>query len=442
VTLAPAPRDLRSGIFDLPAASGRLLEVSRAVSTDFRFLRFRNSASAAGAFNVRVPVTSAALTMTAWGGPFGGPAFEDDPGNLLTWGPELPGGSVITSPSFGAQMPLPSATALPARAGPLVVGGAGGFADVREALASLALTHAGERVTLELAPGVHEPFELGPELAFDLRLIAPPSARIDASLLAVRIAGLPAGRSVELVGLAIDARATTDPAPATWSASAARKSPDAGLAVPGSRAGHPTLLVEECEGVVLLDGVEIRGGARAPAVLLSSARAVVVQGGAIRGDRGVALERGSRASASGVELATIELTGRSSLETRGMSVVPRVEHGSSWRDHALPPLLVPSRSPGNGEGAGVHVTLETPPGSFAWLLVSPELVFIPPPNPLVEGVLLLDPLRLQVGGVPRLGGNARMEWTFDADARALCVQALVVDPARDRTTLSEVVRLD
>ncbi len=86
VVLAAAPLDLRGGSFSFPAVGGVLLDLSRPTPQEFRYLAFEDK-DGDGAFNVRVPGTSAALTMTNWSGSFAGESDDDDPSNLLTWGP-------------------------------------------------------------------------------------------------------------------------------------------------------------------------------------------------------------------------------------------------------------------------------------------------------------------------------------------------------------------
>ena len=46
-TIAPAPDDLRGGLFSFPAPGGVLLDIERTVATDLRYLTFENPAGAA-----------------------------------------------------------------------------------------------------------------------------------------------------------------------------------------------------------------------------------------------------------------------------------------------------------------------------------------------------------------------------------------------------------
>ena len=391
VTIAPSPLNLRNGVFDRPANGGVLLDVSRTVPTEFRYLRFENSGGATGANNVHVPASSATITMTYWSGAFGGPAFEDDPGAKLDWGLEL-GEGVVASPKLGATAPsLPTF--------PIVVGDGGVFTEVGAALASLAGVHGGERVTLELAPGVHAPFTIGPELACDLSIVAAGNASIDVSAQPVRIADLPAGRSVELVGLVLDAHGS--PAPA--------------------------LVVQDAEGVVLLEDLHVRGARSTTGVELVNARAVVLQGGSLEGS--LALARGSRATASAVQIASIELAGGSLLETRGIDVEPFIERGSRWLERARAPEL--ELAP---DGAAILVSSRGP----AWLLVASRPGFRVPLGPSCEGVLLLDRPELDRSLLRVPDGRARWTLPLLASEARVYLQAVMLDRSSGRLIFSDV----
>ena len=89
-TFAPAPNDFRGGLFDLPAttANSTLLTIERPTATDIRYAEFRNTNNTAGVFNVTC-TAGAAITMQAFAGPFGGAAFERDPGNRIQWVPPV-----------------------------------------------------------------------------------------------------------------------------------------------------------------------------------------------------------------------------------------------------------------------------------------------------------------------------------------------------------------
>jgi hypothetical protein len=486
VELAPAPLDLRGGLFDDPEPGGVLLDIERTAPTELRYLTLDNSLAAATVKNVRC-LSGAPITLVNWSGDLASDAttaemFDDDPGETTPpervlwappessavtfsarWGPDHvkaawtstsevdseayvlerspdPPGTYVTllvQPSSGPGIYRYDDFGVQAQAGyryrlyerlthgalrlideetlaasgapnvlrpvwgrpgpppppplPLVVGPGGSFPDVRTALRSV----RGPRVELVLARGVHGPFEIGPECAFDIVLTARPGAVIDASNTPVRIHGLAAEHALELRGLYIDARGAT-------------------------REG---LLLEDTLGVVLLDAVTIQGDVR-----LAGARAVAIQGGAMRS---LALERGSVATASGLALEAIELAGFSRLETRGMSVEPRVEPGSCW--------LARGRAPGL-ELALDRVTVGGAEGSIAWLLAADGLGFHL--RPAIEGALLLEPRSPRIVGPGRLLAGGRAMWSLGSlpSGAALYLQALTLDGGRMR--LSSVVRLE
>jgi len=84
--LAPAPNDLRAGVFrqGSSAMGSALLQIQRGASTQIRYASFENAGTAT--FNVRTPGGSP-ITFVNWGGNFGGSAFEDDPLGLINWPP-------------------------------------------------------------------------------------------------------------------------------------------------------------------------------------------------------------------------------------------------------------------------------------------------------------------------------------------------------------------
>jgi hypothetical protein len=458
--IGAAPLDLRNGLFDLPAAGGRLLALERSAPATLRYLVFENT-NAAGTANVHVPATSALITLVNWSGAFSGPTFEDDPGMQLDWGPpELteaslsarwkpdhvqvawtttseidaeafllrrsiePAGPFLDmheTPSTGPgnysyadwavapgtayryrlherlthgvlvqldEVLLPAsalpvflpnwgrpAPPVPPAPLPLVIWPGGSYPDVPSAMAALSRTHSGTHVSLELAPGRHDAFELH-ELPLDLRLAARAGAWIDASAGPVRITGLSASHSLELVGLTLDAG--------------------------GSE--RLALELEDCAGVVLLDRARIAGGAR-----LVQARAAALQDCSVSG--GLAVERGSRAAACGAALARV-----------------LVEPDCVWREQRTAPALLQR---------GLALELRAAPGASAWLLCSPRLGWNAPASGRVEGTWLLErhgherlALRVLVDG--------QATWDLDPEASGFA-QALLLEDGRWR--LSAVLDL-
>jgi hypothetical protein len=82
--LAPAPEDLRSGVFreGSSTAGACLLDVARTSAVELRYLRFENAGTAT--YNLR-STTFAPIRLVNWSGAFSGPAFEDDPNGVIEW---------------------------------------------------------------------------------------------------------------------------------------------------------------------------------------------------------------------------------------------------------------------------------------------------------------------------------------------------------------------
>jgi hypothetical protein len=283
----------------------------------------------------------------------------------------------------------------------LVVGPGGGHPDVPAALEELARLGRSAPATLILTRGRHESFELGGELAFDLCLVARPGAVIDAGRAPLSIAELPAERTLELVDLVVDARSS----------------------------GQPGIVLENAQGVVLLQDVTVRG--KGPSLRLADSTAVVLQGGTLEGE--LELASGSRATASGVAFASIALRGGSTLETRGSTPVAFVEPGSSWIRHAPAPRL---------STTATTATLEARGSSLAWLGLAHGLGF--EPRRTLEGVLLLEPAGLDLADSLRALLDGRASWSLGAlpPGEPIYLQGFALDPLSRRIRLSDVLRLE
>ncbi len=87
-TIGASPNDMRSGAFSTPssAAGSVMLDIRRNSPTEFRYVAFEDP-GAVGTFNVRV-LSGAQITFTNASGNFAGPAFEQDPFNLVEWNVE------------------------------------------------------------------------------------------------------------------------------------------------------------------------------------------------------------------------------------------------------------------------------------------------------------------------------------------------------------------
>ena len=111
-----------------------------------------------------------------------------------------------------------------------------------------------------------------------------------------------------------------------------------------------------------------------------------------------------------------------------MDVEPSIEPGSRWLARSPAPAL---------SVTGAEATLEAPAGTVAWLLASPRLGFAAPASGRVEGILLLDRTGLAWSSARLLAGG-RARWALADAARALRLQALVLDSRLGRLVLSDV----
>jgi len=325
---------------------------------------------------------------------------------LLTHGARRLIGEVALSAASAPDVLFPvwGNTAPPVPPLPLVVGPSGPYPDVPSAIRALGSTHAGDSIVLTLEGVRHAAFELGRELTIDLVLVAEPGAVIDASLAPLRIRDLPPERTLELDGLAIDS----------------------------GGAGHPALELEDVHGIVLLQDLEVRGSAQAPAVRLAGSTAVILQGGRLDGT--LLLERGSRATTSATEVARLDLRGRSTLETRASEALATIELGSTHLAHGPAPTLALSER---------RLTLTAPTAGLAWLSASPRLAFRPLAGFSSEGLSLIDARNLvTLPPQPLRDGHAR--WSLGALplGTTLCLQGAILERGTGRLCLTDVRRMN
>ncbi len=85
-TIAAAPNDLRAVTFRLPdmTPGAVLLDIRRTSATNVYYPTFENP-NAAAAWNARTVAGGAPVTFINYQGDFAGPAFENDPNDLLGW---------------------------------------------------------------------------------------------------------------------------------------------------------------------------------------------------------------------------------------------------------------------------------------------------------------------------------------------------------------------
>jgi hypothetical protein len=321
--LGPAPLDLRTGLFTRGAAGGVLLHIERSAAVTLRSLRFENPLGTATK-NVRVPATSAPITLLYWSGGFAGPAFEDDPlgePGLLVWS-----ASSVRQPPPPPVPPQTTDLGAGGGAPPPVVPGKvrGGGSALDLALSILDPGTAGELV---VEAGSYRAFRFDGGLGRALRLVTDEHARIDTRRGPVVIRGLEPGEVLELSGFELVGGATA-------------------------------LLVTDSRGAVRLERCRIDGEVR-----LAAAAVVLLDECA---GEALVLERGSRAQVRGGALESVELLDRSRLDSWGLAPSAFLAPGSRWLDHgpAWPRLDLVSRTPHRGLG------LELPPGSIGWIASS------------------------------------------------------------------------
>jgi hypothetical protein len=275
---------------------------------------------------------------------------------------------------------------------------------------------------LLLAPGVYRSFDLtatgdgSHARSLTIRAEIPGTVAIDTSLEPLRIAGLDAGSSVELVGLILDSGGSPQPA----------------------------LVVERTQGAVLLDGLRVFGGT--PAVLLSGAAAVVLQDCELSGPSGLRLANGSRALALAGALGAVEVDASSRLRSFGSHGELAEGEAADWARHAEAPVALevaydeaPVRAAETGAAASVLVRWWGGPLVRTRLFVAPSLAF----DASSEYGSVLSSARLREVPLvrPRADGGAgstNVTLTPSNDTERIFFQAFQVDPTSGRILPSKV----
>jgi hypothetical protein len=496
VTIAPAPLDLRGGVFDDPAPGGVLLDFERSLPTQLRYLRFDNSLSAAGVKSVRTSLASSVLTLVNWSGDLAPDAptaetFDDDPGESspperIVWAPPeasdvqdfaaswVPGSvltswqtvSEVDSQAFLVQR-SPEPPGLFVNVGETPSVGPGSYELRDHAFTAFAasryrlyerLTHGELRLIDEvmlpasgLVPrqGGSAPAPPSPQL-----LVVDPGGRYPDVGTALR----------DLVRIGGSAPVTLELARGTHRSFEIGR----GLAFDLRLVARPGAVIDATRGPVkigalapevALELVDLAVDARRgllPAVEVESAQGVVLfQDARLRSSLGapsvrlvrstavvfqggaldgrLLLEDRSRATASATAAASFELTGRSFLETRAASAPVVVAPGSTWLAHAAAPRL---------GVVGEQVTLAADCSGFAWLGLARELGFRPRAS--LEGVLLLAGADLARVGSLRLLLDGRARWDLGAlpPGEPVYLQGFALDPSSRRICLSDVVHVE
>lgn len=433
-TIAAAPHDLRNGIFDRPLSpTACLLNVQRATPTNFRYLAFENS-NGVVASNVRC-LGGAAVSFTNWSGALAGEAFDDDgAANRATWNaPEatslaflfaVPGvskatvvfrlGTVVDVAEFSLERsdaggpyaavfqtqpngagpyafvddPLSALTtydyrlyqrlthgevvllgqtsATPFIAAPpanvLEVGPGGTTTDLQAAI-SAAVAAGGQITALRVAPGTYGSFTLTGAPPSGLKIFADgPGAAIDTTNGPVAIRDLPSGSPVELRGFAIGS----------------------------ATSGHEGLVIENCSAPVLVDEVDVAGGAGLPAIRIATAFAgASVSRFTATGSPGVRVQQSSTAALSAGVVATVELATASYVQDCGLGAAVFANDGSCVRESyagAAPTFDAPSFA---SIGTPISFAFQGAPLQY-WALIGGFVVeYVPYPQSAIQMPQLL-----------------------------------------------------
>lgn len=450
--LDPAPRDLRNATFVLssPAAGARCLDIERSQPTMFDGAVFTAAVTpGAGACNVRA-VSGAALLFTAWGGSFGGPAFECDPASLIGWGTFFaPPVSFQAEPGPG-RVRLSWQTALAPASGFRVDRERTGGTWTLVAEASLApagvyavddlFLPAGIPVTYRLSesrPGTGSsilayasaaplPASLLPTVlsAGPGGMFPDPAAALAAATLpgtvivldggpwpAFRIQGpMPSGlRLVSRPGTRVRIDAAAGPweifgFPVGHGIVVER------IDVTGPSGGGTAVHVAGCDGVVVLDGVAVPDGT----VLIEGCAGVAVQDSGLLGTPGLRVGLGSAAQVLGGVVSSLEILS-GTVEVAGTIVPATVAAGASFTQHLSSPLRIHGPSFA-AAGGSYSLQLEGFPGLPFGLGVGRVFGWNVGLSPGQMLAAILDPAALDVAltGVAGVAGSAVQ--TFDLPA--------------------------
>jgi hypothetical protein len=454
-TLAPAPNDLRGGLFSGPRAGGVLLDVRRSHPTagvvDFRYLAFEDPSSAPGASNVRSPFGTP-ISFTNFSGAFGGEAFDDDPTNAISWNaPETtvlagmtltPGASAVTA-SFATTAEFdveafvldrrepPGAFAFVDETPAIGAGGGGAAYQIVDMTAqsgfsyeyrlSARLTHGAlvqldvqSVVTLQLTPGVSGVFPVGPG-----RLYATPQEAIDAApglgvfkpLLkldpgvhpAFTIAATPPGglRIVGEPGAILDASA----GPLSISGAAVGAVELRGLSIATFGGVGPAVVVGATNGVVIFDACSIDGGLSA-GLVANGVVGLALQTSNVSGLPGLSADANAVVSIAGGSVSGIDASGGSIVRASGAVLGSTTTNGATLVLYAGPvaTTLAPAETL---LGAPCAVTPSFAPGAPWALFASLGLGYAPPAAPFEMPVYLdLPSLALLLTGVANGTGSS------------------------------------
>jgi hypothetical protein len=370
-SIGSAPNDLRVGTFSKPSATpgSVLLDIRRSSPTEFRYVDFKDP-GLVGTNNVRT-LSGSVITFTNSDGNFSGALYEQDPFRLIEWEDDLtvltffsaipgadevnlswessaevdvdswilqrgtsPGGPFIdlieipaTGPgpymhtdasvtpftlyyynlaqklTHGEVEVLEQRSAKPWSSAPppnfLTVGPSGDYADIGSAIAAL----VGGIPVISVEGGTYPSFTIGAGVTYTVRILADGSGPviIDTTTGPVTISGLPGTGAIEMSDLVIG---------------------DAGSPNKG-------LVIENCDGIVILDESVVHGGAGLPGVHVSNSSKVAIQRSDMDGTPGLLADLGTTMIASKGSLDAIELADASFVRTAELPAPSTVEAGST-----------------------------------------------------------------------------------------------------------------
>jgi hypothetical protein len=322
--------------------------------------------------------------------------------------------------THGALVPLGTTTAqtLLLAAGAANVFGVGvgrSFATPQDALDAAALLGA-PRPIVRLSPGTYPAFTITATAPGGVRVVADgPGVVVDASLNALRVQGLGAGSSVELVGLVVDAFSSAEAA----------------------------IVVENCAAPVVLDRCHVYGDAATPGIRCTASVGLALQRTDVSGLPGLRLEGGSAASAVQSPLSTLVAVGGSKLRASASPIgAAALDPASTLTLYPGVPVLLDA--PSTTLIAGLcPLTLEAAPLAPYLTVGSAALAYTPPAAPFELPLLvdLVTALPLAVG-VADAQGRATQPLIVPASPALLgftvSFQSVAYDPATGAYRLSTV----
>ncbi len=447
-TIAPFPNDFRGGTFDLRAgatAGSTLLDIQRPAPTTLAYLDFRNTPGAAGVTNVRC-TSGAPITLNNWTGPFGGSAFESDPGNRVTWNAE----QHTTLASFRARGLAEKAdivwtTSVEVDVAAFIVERASTSLGPWMTIASFSpagpsfygMTDAGltagqtyyyrlsERLTHdpvnELATGQATPYSSAPPANVFKVGAGGPYATIQSAISAATaptsivwvtpgtypafIVDGSAPPNLKVIGggsgpVIID---TTAAAVLISGVPAGRTVEIAALSIGSTTSGHDAVDIVGCGGAIVLDALTVIGGSGMRGIDVAASTGVAIQRSQMSGTPGLRLAGGSNVAASRGSLDALAVITGSSLQVTDLVPGAVTVDGTQTlvANAGLMPDLNLPRFP--SLGAYESFDLTTFPNSVVLIGISTGAGFIGGLAP-IQMPFLLDPASLAI--LPILAADA------------------------------------